>query len=221
MLLSTLTCWSEEILKSTCHMYFSTLTCVGTSTCNGIFFWGSTCTFTWVFILLYVLVKDKNSVCVVPVGLHWSWTRLAVTPQRQKDPQTCVLIPPWGRTDNAAPAWRLYSSCPVDTNSELNKTNPFTQDIVVMLIKNIPVWMNENMLNKACLVKMVVADCLKKNKNYWGQKFTHWMALTLLQYSLRQMVVENQSPEHRQVKQWLQQQNSTMSTMWYCNKGQI
>lgn len=35
------------------------------------------------------------------------------------------------------------------------------------------------------------------------------MALTLLQYSLRQMVVENQPPEHRQVEQGLQQDNKT------------
>ncbi len=35
------------------------------------------------------------------------------------------------------------------------------------------------------------------------------MALALLHYSLRQMVVENQPPEHRQVEQGLQQDNKT------------
>ena len=54
-----------------------------------------------------------------------------------------------------------------------------------------------------------VVELLQSKKTLLRRWFTHRVALTLLQYSLRQMVVENQPPEHRQVEQWLQRDNKT------------
>lgn len=81
--------------------------------------------------LRFFLVIQQKS--VVPVGPHWSWRRLAVTPLPQKDPQTCEWSPPWGQTGSAAPAWKLCSSCPVDTSSESNFT-PFTLHHIVAVL---------------------------------------------------------------------------------------
>lgn len=60
--------------------------------------------------------------CFVPAGPHWSWRHLAAAPRQQTDPQTCEWSPTWGQTDSAAPAWRQYSSCPVNRSSESNFT---------------------------------------------------------------------------------------------------
>lgn len=116
---------------------------------------------------------------VAPVGPRWSWRRLAATRLQPRDPQTCGWSPPWGRTGTAALAWRRCSSCPV--NKELH-------------LSTVLVWMHE---------------IICKQKARWlsrlccWQYFTHRVALALLQDSLRQMVVENQPPEHGQVEQRL------------------
>ena len=115
-------------------------------------------------VLLWFKKKNKNFTCVLPVVLHLSWRRLAITQLLPKGPQTCGWSPPWGQRDIAAPAWKLCSSCPVIIKSESN--------ITTVQVK----------VTSTCMF-VVKIICINENVND-SEKMTHYVLVTVV-YSLR------------------------------------